>query len=336
MAKAPVPVEPEMASPGSRNRRALALQLTPQGRLHLVDTDDAPPIDEGVAERLTTASAGGTGHALLYLGASEVGTVLPPVLGYWRDFASRYVTTVCGSPDLQGQPLAAVVPAPSADTLEKLVSAAPPMQGLEYLTSPVMERLWDDLDETFRAELAASKQPLETFLHAKHPAWSLVGRVHFNLAEYKLDPDTPFAFLATYTKELSARGKAQHAPLGRALEEFAGTANKRRLLSLLVPVQRAAEARGWLKELVDTGDIFHPLRWTPAEAYQFLQDIPQLEAAGVIVRLPAGWKAGRPARPRAGAIVGTKSPAGIGADALLDFRMEVTLDGEPLTPAEID
>jgi non-specific serine/threonine protein kinase len=33
--------------------------------------------------------------------------------------------------------------------------------------------------------------------------------------------------------------------------------------------------------------------------------------------------------------VGAKAPSGLGQDALLDFRMEVTLDGEPLTSAEI-
>jgi hypothetical protein len=33
--------------------------------------------------------------------------------------------------------------------------------------------------------------------------------------------------------------------------------------------------------------------------------------------------------------IGRKSPAGLGQDALLDFRMDVTLDGETLTAAEI-
>jgi non-specific serine/threonine protein kinase len=33
--------------------------------------------------------------------------------------------------------------------------------------------------------------------------------------------------------------------------------------------------------------------------------------------------------------VGAKAPSGLGQDALLDFRMDVTLDGEPLTSAEI-
>src|SRR5439155_1409244 len=107
----------------------------------------------------------------------------------------------------------------------------------------------------------------------------------------------PFAFLATYTSRLSIHGKAQHQPLGQALREYAGVANKDRLLSLLLPVQRAAERCAWLKQMVDAGEIFHPLRWSPQEALRFLSDIPQLEQAGVVVRMPAAWRAGRPCGP---------------------------------------
>jgi len=88
--------------------------------------------------------------------------------------------------------------------------------------------------------------------------------------------------------------------------------------------------------MVANGDVFHPLRWTAAEAYRLLQDVPTLESAGVIVRLPAGWKGGRPSRPRAAAVVGTKPPGGFGAEAMLDFRMDVTLDGQTLSAGEID
>jgi non-specific serine/threonine protein kinase len=88
--------------------------------------------------------------------------------------------------------------------------------------------------------------------------------------------------------------------------------------------------------MVDSGEIFHPLRWTPAEAYQLLTDLPRLEAAGVIVRVPGTWRANRPPRPQASAIVGAKPPSGLGTDALLDFRMEVTLDGERLSAVEIE
>ena len=58
------------------------------------------------------------------------------------------------------------------------------------------------------------------------------------------------------------------------------------LLSLLAPVDRAAAASPLLKDLVDTGDMFQPLAWTPREAHRFLQDVPAVEAAGVIVRVP--------------------------------------------------
>jgi non-specific serine/threonine protein kinase len=51
--------------------------------------------------------------------------------------------------------------------------------------------------------------------------------------------------------------------------------------------------------------------------------------------MPAAWHANRPPRPRVSAQIGGKAPAGIGRDALLDFQMEVTLDGERLTAAEI-
>ena len=167
--------------------------------------------------------------------------------------------------------------------------------GAEYLTAAVLRNLWEELNAAFALELSESKYSVQDFLKRRNPAWNLVGRVHFNLAENRKDPDSPFAFLATYTTRLntnsSGQAKAQHLPLGQALSEYAGAANKHRLLSLLVPVQRASEACPWLKTMVDDGEIFHPLRWTPQEALQVLRDVPQLEAAGVVVRMPATWRA---------------------------------------------
>ena len=59
------------------------------------------------------------------------------------------------------------------------------------------------------------------------------------------------------------------------------------------------------------------------------------ESAGVLVRMPASWRMDRPARPQVKATVGGNAPSHLGMDALLDFRMEGTLDGENLTAAEI-
>ena len=252
---------------------------------------------------------------------------------YWREFAARFVTTICTHPDLDAH---APIPAPALGELEVLAAAAPPMTGAEYITASVLETLWTATADAFRSEVAESKASVQEFLQRKSPAWHLVGRVHFNLAENRRDDEAPFAFLATYTTHLSAQARAQHLPLGRALSEYAGAANKPRLLSLLLPVQRAAAECPWLKTMVEAGEIYHPLRWTPAEAFQLLTDVPRLEAAGVIVRVPTAWRANRPPRPQVTATVGSKPPSGLGTDALLDFKMGVSLDGEPLTNAEIE
>jgi non-specific serine/threonine protein kinase len=287
----------------------MTLSLTPKGRLRVTPDPEQR----------------GAGHALLLLGAAEPAAPLPPDLAYWREFAARYVSAVC---------TAQITPPPD-DELQRIVLAAPPMLGVEYLTAAVLTQLWNEIDAAFQTELRQSKLDVQDFLRTFNPAWNLVGRVHFNLAENRKDPDSPFAFLATYTHRLSSHAQPQHLPLGQALREYAGAANKPRLLSLLLPVQRASESCPWLKDMFDHGDLYHPLRWTPREALQLLRDVPQLESAGVIVRMPAAWRGNRPPRPRVTGSVGTKPPTGIGKDALLDFQMEVTLDGEPLTPQEI-
>jgi non-specific serine/threonine protein kinase len=319
--------------------------LTPHGHLLLAEEEGATALDAEVAQRLRESFARGSGHGLLQLGAGEVGTAVPAVFSYWREFAARYVTALCTHRDaysdtITNSRLAQAVAPPADVELEWLAMAAPLMTGAEYLTAAVLRALWLETDKALRAELSEAKCGVpefgvQEFLKQRNPAWNLVGRVCFNLAENRGDAESPFAFLATYTVRLSAHSKAQHLPLGQALREYEGPANRDRLLSLLLPVQRAAESCVWLKEMVDTGEIFHPLRWTPAEATQFLRDCPQLEQAGVVVRMPATWPAHRPPRPRVTAKVGGAAPSLLGQDALLDFRMEVTLDGEALTATEI-
>src|SRR6516164_3840557 len=314
---------------------ALAPALSPHGVLSLKPSNEATAWEPARSTRVVRAFERGAGHGLLCLGADEVGTSLPAALAYWRELGVRYVTALCALPDVSEASTKPAVPSPNAEDLDRLAAAAPPMTGAEYLTASVLADLWQSLDVAFDAELAESKGNVQEFLKSRHPAWNLVGRVHFNLAENRKDEEAPFAFLATYTTRLSAQAKAQHLPLGKALQEYAGAKNRERLLSLLMPVQRAAEHCPWLRAMVEAGEIFHPLRWQPNEALQLLRNVPQLESAGVVVRMPANWRANRPPRPQVTARVGGSTPSGLGKDALLDFRMEVTLDGETLTAAEI-
>ena len=227
-------------------------------------------------------------------------------------------------------------PAPVASDLTALIDKAPPMQGGEYLQLDVLIALWQSTERALEIELFESKLPLQEFLKARNSRWRLVGRVHFNLAENRRDQDYPFAFMATYTSGLSADGVLRHLPLGQALREYASAGDKAKLLQLLAPVQQASEACAWLKNIVDAGEIFHPLRWTPQDAVRFLQDVEVMERAGLVIRMPANWRMNRPSRPSVEATVGSASPSVLGMDALLDFRVQVSLDGEILTLEEIN
>jgi len=297
-------------------------------------------VDATSAARLAGAFARGTGPGLLQLGAGEVGQALPPAFAWWRGFAARYVTALClhaldTDAPAPSRPALPGIAAPGAADLAALSLTAPMMPGSEYLTPEVLLALWAEMEAAAATALAAADTDLQDFLKALNPAWNLVGRVHFNLAENRRDADFPFAFMATYTTQLSAQAKARHVPLGQALREYAGTANRSKLLALLMPVQRAAATCPWLRAMVEAGEIFHPLRWAVQDAAQFLSSVPDLEAAGVIVRMPASWPANRPARPRVTATVGARAPSAFGLDGLLDFHAEMTLEGERLTEGEV-
>ena len=309
--------------------------LTPHGLLLVENAAPPSPWQEvETGRRVAAAFAESAARGLLHLGTRELNTTLPSAGAWWRELARRFLTQLCHTAGLEQAQELAPLPPPSEADLSALAETAPPMRGGEYLSADVLAHLWRSLDELVRVEIARHPQGAGAWLKESHPLWRMVGRVTFHLAENKRHPTHPFAFMASYASRISSQSRVQHLPLGRALQEYAGAGNKPALLNLLSPVQKAAEKSGFVRELVDSNRIFKPLPWTPAEAYRFLKDAPACEEAGVVVRLPDWWKGGRPPRPRVSARVGENRSAGLGADTLLDFSVERTLDGEPLTEAE--
>ena len=311
----------------------LTLLLTPAGHLLCQPQSGAPPLPPGMGAACAAAFAQGAGAGLLYLGGSHPAQALPPVWAYWRDFAGRFFTQLCtlaGDADIQAD-----LAAPDALALEDWLLNLPPMTGAEYASAPLLRQWWQAMQAALQQALAAADGDVAAYVKTQYPQWHTVGRVHFNLAENRKDPDAPFAFVATYTTRLSAHGRAQHVPLSQALAEFSGTRKKAQLLSLLLPVQRAGEQCPWVLEMVESGEIYHPLRWEVADAVRLLTDLRQIEAAGIVVRMPAQWQAGRPARPKVRAALGSQLAGGLGLETLLDFQMEVSLDGEALSAEEI-
>jgi superfamily II DNA or RNA helicase len=309
--------------------------LTPHGKVRLDSAGEtAGDLDAPTTRRIREAFDRGHGSGLFHLGAVEATSSLPPALAFWRDFGRVFMTALCAVPDLDERRdnLRIAIP---PDALPALIEAAPPMRGGEYLSTEVLEGLWTDMEAACRTELQATDGDVQEFLRRKNPVWNLVGRVHFHLAEQKGNETAPFAFLATYTTRLGRHNRVQHQPLGRALRQYAGARNKEALLALLRPVHAACGRSPFLRKLVDTGSVFHPLGWTPADAYRFLKDIPAFESSGIVVRVPDWWKAGRPSRPQVRVEIGGRPAAGLGLDALLDFSVDVVLEGERLTNAEL-
>lgn len=144
--------------------------------------------------------------------------------------------------------------------------------------------------------------------------------------------ECPFAFLATFAPSVASGSRVRYQPLSRALREFAGVKNKTALVRLLSPVQTASEKSTLVKELVESGDLYQTLAWTPREAYRFLKDAPVLEESGILVRLPDWWKK-RP-RPRVGVTIGDTKPKKFDAQGMLDFQVHLALGDQQLSEDE--
>ena len=312
----------------------LELVISPAGRMHLEQVQAQSDLDALAAARIAAAYALGDSHGLLHLGAVELTTWLPPSLAYGRDLAQCFMARLCALPDLASRWDSADIAIAEAQR-DRLASAVPPMAGAEYLDAARLEQLFAGLQIAARAEIAADNGDVQAWLRRKHSSWHLVGRVCFHLAENKANEQAPFAFLATYVGQMSQHAGVRHQPLGRALQDYAGAGDRETLLGLLLPVNRAAEESPWLKALVDSGAVFRPLAWTPADAHQFLRNIPVFEAAGIVVRIPDWWKPHQPLRPQVSVNIG-KSASGLGMDAMLDFDVSLSLDGVALSAAEWD
>ncbi len=250
---------------------------------------------------------------------------------FWRKPVEVFIRALCHLPEGTGAGFE--VPEPDAALLADWVLSAPPMVGGEYLSQDVLRAVWGRLDEWIRARVG-ELGGITAFLHEYAPEWSRVGRVTVHLAENKGDEAYPFAFMASYASDLRATGRLRQLPLGKALQEYGGAGDRAVLLKLLEPLHRASKACPFMAELVESGDVYHPLAWTPQEAHRFLQSVAAYEEAGLLVRLPNWWQK-RARRPKVSATLGDQKKGKVGLSAMLDFKLEVVIDGQTLGPEEV-
>ncbi|MFA4888220.1 MAG: DEAD/DEAH box helicase [Candidatus Omnitrophota bacterium] len=286
---------------------------------------------------LSAAFSKGPGHGLLFLDVANGVFTEEPAFAFWKDFSRLYLSLFAATPNLERHDLAKEpihIEIPDED-LNRFLLTVPPMKGAEYADKECLQSLWNEIETALSEEIIASGKNVAEFFSWRHSNWSLLGRVCFHLAENKGDDGVPFAFLATYAHEIAQDGRSRHLPLGEALEEYAGAKNRNMLLRLLAPVYKASLESAYLKELVDSGDIYHPLAWTAAETYKFLKDIPLFAKAGIFVKVPNWWKSRQSSRPQVEIRIGEKQPGRMGFDALIDFQMSVVIGDQELDEREI-
>lgn len=304
------------------------IRLTPAGHLRWEssDGDAASPVFSPLARAFERDWREG----LFTLAAEKAGDASAPTLRYWRQFSERHLSQVCHVPESAAE---CPLEGPDDTQLAAWVLTAPPMQGGEYLTADTLSDISGALLEWMRGAISEAGGP-GAFLQARAPKWRQVGRVCFHLAENKGDGARPFAFMATYATGMGEAGQVKYLPLRRALEQYAGSKNKNALIKLLSPVHEAAKRCGWVKGLVDSGDLYQPMAWPVQRAHQFLKNIPELEESGLSVRVPNWWKK-RP-RPRVSVTIGEKAGSLFGAKSMLDFNVAAALGEETLTPEEVN
>jgi len=304
----------------------------PGGRLELEWAGASSPpgksavlLQEELAARFQEDPAAG----LLFLGFSDAEVPLSDSLEFWRRFSSLFAQSLTRTPGLELLRHRALIPFEPA-RCAALLEQAPLMTGAEYLGPAVLERLWGDLNRSFCASVKGYDGTVEAFLKNLSPRVHLVGRVFFHLVENRKGPE-PFAFLATYSTRLGKGGTEKHLPLKAALQEYGG--DRKKLLELLSTVQQASQQSAIVARLMESGELFHPLAWSAAEAFAFLREVPVYEASGILCRIPDWWKGAR-AGVRLNIGVGETRPSHVSAAALMNFRPSLFLGDEEISLEE--
>lgn len=213
---------------------------------------------------------------------------------------------------------------------EQLLEAVPFALGTEHVTEKWLEHVLKELNQVFQKEMAVYEGTVSLYLEEKNQKLHVPERIFFHLVESK-EAEYPFAFMATYASQ-QADGKVVHMPLKYALTEY--NQEREKLLKLLSCLNKAAEVSNLISGFMETGEMFHPLRLTAQEAYEFLKQVEAIEAVGIMCRIPNWWR-NQASSVRMNLCLGEEKPALLGFDSLVSLQPQLMVDGEQLTVSDI-
>jgi SNF2 family DNA or RNA helicase len=312
--------------------KELNLVVMPSGVILLEWSDTKEPIEDKtrlLQEQVHKRYLSGQEDWLLYLGFSDTNARLSDSLEFMRSFASEFVRKLTRTPDLETLRHELEIPFDS-ELFHHYLQIAPMMTGVENLRQKVLESLWRRLNKEFSSSIKKFNGTVQEFVNSYSPDIHPVGRVFFHMVENKKE-GPPFAFLATYSTGIGKGGKSKHLPVKYALQEYEDDSHK--LLELLSTVNRAAQKSELIKEILNSGEIFHPLGMSTQDAFAFLREVPIYEEAGILCRIPNWWK-GKASGASLKISIGDSSPSYVGMNSLLEFNARLFVGDEEISEEE--
>ena len=96
----------------------------------------------------------------------------------------------------------------------------------------------------------------------------------------------------------------------------------------------SSDLSGLIADLLDSGEIFHPLAWTSKDAFMFLKEVVIYEKAGILCRIPDWWKSGASSF-KLNVTIGNSSPKYLGMESILNFDTQLLLGDSVITEKQV-
>jgi len=292
--------------------------------------DDPENQPEDTRKQWTQAFEADKFNALFHLGFLKKEDWFSPSIEYLHHIAEMLIKRLSQQSDIEFT-RAAVKVELLENELCQIRDELPFVIGMEYVDDVWIRKLWEALLVVFRREIKDYDGTVVRYFAENNSNINVVGRVFFHLVENKEDK-YPFAFMATYSTKPVKSKKAVHTPLKNALKEFDGDETK--LLKLISTVIKAAEKSRFISELLESGELFSPLKLTTEEAYTILKETAIYEDAGIMCRVPDWWRK-RSNSLRLSVKVGEKEPSKLGMKAIMDFSPSLSLGDEAISEHEL-
>lgn len=254
---------------------------------------------------------------------------------FFRDVFLKRLREIaqCDEPEDKDLTLLFSQSCPSLEECAFTILELPPLLGAEYFTAQHLLDCHKAFEEALQFQYNNFEGDFTSFLRSLSNLWKNVGKVAFHLAENKGDTtgNAPFAFMASFIYR-STNNSNKHLPLAKALQAYIN--DKVSLMAILEPLVNVTKKSTFIKGLFDSKRIFQPMALSSNEAYKFLQEISLYEESNIIVRINNLWKRNVPSA-KVSVSLGNDVETKFNQFSLLDFAVNVTVDGEVLTPEEI-